>query len=107
MTALTTEQKVQIRRQVGNAPDDAALQVIYDRLGDVDAVSLEVLEIRLAEFKRNPMAFSVPGEYSESRSAEQMKALEAQISALASALGETVPGLSQVRVVPPPDPACR
>lgn len=107
---LTEDQRIAVRRQVGNVPDDATLDVIYDRHlanGVADpsaALVLEVLEIRLAEIKRNPSQFAVPGEYSEGRSDEQMKALEAQITALG---GTASVGGFPFRVVPPPDAPCR
>lgn len=80
--ALTEDQLVDIRRQIGNDPDDAALNAIYDRTADVDELVLEVLETRLAEMRRNPSSFSVAGKYSESRTAEQLKSLEEQVASL-------------------------
>jgi hypothetical protein len=107
VAALTEDQVVSIRRQVGNAPDDAALQAIYDRTGSVDDLVLEVLEIRRAEFIRNPSSFSVSGEYSESRTADQLKALDEDVAAAAQAAGVPAPGYATVRVAKPERPACR
>lgn len=87
--ALTEDQLIQIRRQVGAAPDDAALNEIYDRVGDLDVLVLEVLETRLAEMRRNPQSFAIPGKYSEARSAEQLKSLEAQVASLGGSSGTT------------------
>jgi hypothetical protein len=96
--ALTSDQRIEARRQIGNDPDDATLDTMAVRLDDdVDAIVLEVLEIRLAERLRNPDAFTVPGEYGESRNAESLKALQAQIAGL----GGTTGGL-QTRIIPPP-----
>lgn len=97
--ALTTDQLVHIRRSVGNTPDDAELNSIYDRVGDVDELILEVLETRLANLKAQPDSFSVPGEYSQSTS-KQMEMLEGQIAALGGGSGE-------VRFIPPPAAPCR
>lgn len=108
--SLTVDQKVEIRRQIGNAPADADLEVIYTRTASLDETVLEVLEIRLAEMRRNPESFSVPGEYSESRSAAQRKELLAQINGVRARLGLdplTSESLSLARVVPPPDPKIR
>jgi hypothetical protein len=99
---LTEDQRIEIRREIGNAPSDTELDEIYDRqvangVSDpLDALVLEVLEIRYAERLRNPDSFSVPGEYSESRNAESLKALAAQIEEHGGVTG------SPVRIVPPP-----
>jgi hypothetical protein len=85
--ALTEGQLVDIRRQVGNAPDDAALNLIYDRVESVDELVLEVLEIRYADMLRNPASYSISGKYSETKSAEQLKGLLAKISSLRAKLG--------------------
>lgn len=78
--ALTEDQLITIRRAVGDTPDDAALNVIYDRTADVDELILEVLEIRLANLKAAPDSFSIPGEYSQSTRG-QIEALEREIAA--------------------------
>lgn len=98
MAALTEDQLVEIRRQIGSAPDDATLQEIYDRTENTDELVLEVLETRYADWLRNPASYTIPGEYGETRSAEQIKALQQQIEGLGSDLGQ-----GAVRVVPPPD----
>lgn len=90
--ALTQDQLIQIRRKIGTAPDDAALDAIYDRVGDLDELVLEVLEIRLADMMRAPSSFAVPGEYSQSTS-ENIRALERDIAALGGPTG-------LVRIVP-------
>lgn len=78
MAALTQDQLVYVRRQIGNSPTDAELQVTYDRLADVDQVVLEVLEIRLANLIADPATFSVSGEYSQS-TAVNIQALQKKL----------------------------
>lgn len=98
MAALTEDQIVEIRRQVGSEPDDATLQAIYDRTGDINELILEVLETRLADWLRRPASFNIPGEYGETRSVEQIKALQQQIEDLGGG-----PNSTRTRIVPPPD----
>lgn len=82
--ALSQDQIVTIRRAVGDTPDDATLDAIYDRNGgSVDDLVLEVLERRLANLKAAPEQFSIPGEYSQSTKG-QMDALEAAIASRSS-----------------------
>lgn len=86
--ALTEDQVIDIRREVGSAPDDAALDAIFARNGgDIDGLILEVLEIRYADMIRNPGSYSISGKYSESRLAEQLKALLAKINGIRARLG--------------------
>lgn len=98
---LTEEQIYTVRRQVGLEPSDADLNDTFDRLGDVDEVVREILEIRAAELRRVPATFAIPGEYSQS-TAENLKSLEEQLSELP---GTTATGT--VRIVPPPSAAAR
>lgn len=100
---MTADQIIAARRQVGNAPDDATLNATYDRLLDVDAVVLEVLEIRLAELLRKPAQFSVPGEYSQSTDAN-IKALTERIASLGGGSGL---GSGVVTIVSPEPPEGR
>lgn len=98
MGTPTADELISIRRQVGLAPTDAEVAEIYDHNDDdVDETVLEILEIRAAEMRRNPLSFTVPGEYGESRNINQLEALEDQIGALGG--GET--GLGVVTVVEP------
>lgn len=68
--ALTPTQTVYLETRLGSPLDDD----IEDRLtrlggpGNEPAVAVEVLEIRLANLQRNPLQFSIPGDYSEDRS---------------------------------------
>lgn len=79
MTALTQDQLVYIRKQVGSSPDDASLQAIYDRPVTVNQLVLEVLELRYADLIATPATFAIPGDYSQS-TAENIKALAERIS---------------------------
>lgn len=79
--ALTQDQIDHIRRQVGNQPDDAALNVLFDRLLTVDELVLQILETRLAELERIPAQFAVSGEYSQSTAAN-ITALRDRIASL-------------------------
>lgn len=98
MAALTVDQMVTLRRQIGTSPSDAEVQAIYDRHEpDLDATVLEILEIRAADMRRKALSFQVPGEYGESRSIKQLEALEEQIASLGG--GET--GLGVVTVIEP------
>ncbi len=91
--ALTADQLVTIRRAVGNAPTDAELDAIYLRTADVPELILEVLEIRLADMKRQPASFNIPGEYGQS-TGDNISALERTVSALGG-------GGSVVRIIDP------
>lgn len=81
--SLTEDQLVQIRRQIGNKPDDASLNSIYDRTGDLDELVLEVLETRLANLESSPAQFTVVGEYSQDTS-KNIEALRLQVGTLTS-----------------------
>ncbi len=91
--ALTEDQLVQIRRQVGNKPDDAALNAIFDRTLDLDELVLEVLETRLATLEASPASFTVVGEYAQD-TGKNIDALKDKVSALGG-------GNSRVRIVSP------
>lgn len=91
--ALTEDQLVQIRRQVGNKPDDAALNAIFDRTEDLDELVLEVLETRLATLEASPAQFTVVGEYSQD-TGKNIDALKGKVGALGG-------GNSRVRIVSP------
>lgn len=78
MSALTQDQLVFIRRQVGSQPDDASLQAIYDRPVTVNQLVLEVLELRYADLILAPAQFAIPGDYSQTTT-ENIKALAEQI----------------------------
>ena len=69
--ALTTDERLWVRSQIGDSepPSDADLDTMHDRLDTPEAVVVEVLEKRLAEYEARPASFSVPGEYSQSTAA--------------------------------------
>jgi hypothetical protein len=94
---LSEVQLIRVRRHVGaNEPTDAELHAIYDRLGDVDELVLEVLEARLATLTSEPAQFAIPGEYSQSVG-ENIKALQEQLAKL----GWGAAGAARVRIVEP------
>lgn len=97
--ALSADQLVTIRRAVGTAPDDAELNTIYARTGDVAELILEVLETRLADMKRQPASFSIPGEYSQS-TGDNIRALEKAVASLGG-------GGAVVRIIDPEPPRHR
>ena len=97
MAALTSDQLVYLHDHVGAGADEADLQVRYDRTGDLDAVIVEVLRRRLADFAADPAQFSVSGEYSQNTS-ENIRLLQAKLGEF---VGGSVGGLSQVRIVRP------
>lgn len=100
--ALTEDQIIEIRRSVGNQPDDDVLNDIYARTNDVDELVLEVLEIRWADAANPalPANFAIPGEYSQDTRAN-IEALKAQVAAAGGGVGGTV------EFIPPPDPRIR
>jgi hypothetical protein len=79
--ALTVSQIASIRREVGETPDDTALNEAYDRLGDIGVVIIEIIERRLANLESSPAAFNVPGEYGQSTE-QNMIALREKLSRL-------------------------
>lgn len=90
---MTTDQKFDARRWVGNSPSDATLDDNYDRLGDVRAVIREILETRRAEFMRQPASFAIAGAYSQTNGGKV-----ADLNTLLSALdGSNVDGTDDVQ----------
>lgn len=86
--ALDQGQLIQIRRAIGDKPDDAELQTIFNRTGSVDELILEVLERRLANLKARPDSMNIPGEYSDSVS-RQMEALQEEIDKRGGGMSRT------------------
>lgn len=68
--------------------------------GNEPAVAVEVLEVRLADMLKNPAQFSVPGDYSENRTAniEQLRKMLASAQSEAGSAGS-------VLVSVPPQPS--
>lgn len=64
--AASAAELAEIRRWVGSTPDDSTLNEIWDRLLSVNAVALEVLGKRLADFEKDPGSLSVVGDFSQS-----------------------------------------
>ena len=80
-----------VRAWVGDDPDDARLDEIFDDPeigGSRGNVALWVLQNRKANLLSNPTSFSIPEVYSETTtSAEILKLLNSQIAALVAAIG--------------------
>ena len=77
--ALTDAQLAYYRSKLGSTIDEPDLETRYARLGNDAAVAAEVLDQRIADLLAKPASFSVPGEYSEDRSAN-IRALTATAS---------------------------
>lgn len=86
---LTADDLAEVRRLVGSAapPTDADLDAIYDRLGTVEDVALEVLQGRYADLLAGPAKWSVEGDFSIDNSAT-INALGKQIDGLKDSAGE-------------------
>lgn len=97
--ALSTADLKYLRTKVGSRepPTDADLQDGYDRLGILDAVAREILEIRLADLLADPASFSVSGEYSQDTSANIRELRET----LGSLGGQSALGTGTVQVAEP------
>lgn len=79
--ALSEDDLILIRRDIGDKPDDGAVEEVYDRLGgDIEGTIDEILETRLATMLASPAQFSIPGEYSQSTDAN-IRALQEKVNA--------------------------
>lgn len=81
MADLTDKQFIAIRRQVGSGYLEVEIQDAYDRQLTLRDAALELLQIRLADFRVNPLSFTVVGEYSQDAQ-KNIAALESAISRL-------------------------
>ena len=97
--ALTSDEREQVRDEVGDGPDDADIDAAYDRTGSWQGAAAAILSRRLANILAGPDSFSVPGEYSESRS-KQVDALTVQIHGLEVAAEAAVGGVGYLDRVP-------
>src|SRR5690242_3581026 len=104
--AIPDEDLINIREEVGDTPDDATLTEIWDRRHDWVAVVREVLKLRLANLVAAPAQFDVSGEYSQNTGAN-IKALTQQLANLPAEDDDSGDALGTVRLISPPDPACR
>lgn len=87
VSPFSEAQLAQLQGELGSNLDEPDLAERYERLGgDVDAVIVEVLRIRLADATQRPTSFTIPGEYSEDRSAS-VKLLAERLGALDSEVG--------------------
>lgn len=96
--ALTNSQLAVIREQIGatSPPTDEDLENRFARTGDVQAVILEVLRGRLADFLSGPTSISIPGVYSESHG-EAVTALRDQIAGIETGDGDRLATTRLVR----------
>lgn len=87
--SLTADDLAKVRQMVGSAtpPTDADLDAIYDRLGKVDDVALEVLQGRFAGLLAGPAKWAVEGDFSIDATAN-IAALRQQITRLQDSAGE-------------------
>ena len=81
MEPLTEAQLAVLRRRVGDEPDDAGLQAIYDRTESLTETAREILEVRLANWRRQAASFNVAGEYSQDTSTN-IKSVESALAHL-------------------------
>jgi hypothetical protein len=72
--ALTPEQVAYFKSQLGSTIDQVDLEERLLRLGTQEQAAAEAIEQMIADLLAKPASFSVPGEYSEDRSAN-IKAL--------------------------------
>lgn len=81
---------IAIRALIGSAtpPTDDDLYDIYERLGTVDAVALEVMRGRYADALAGPAKWSVEGDFSIDNTAV-IAALSKQVAALEGVVGES------------------
>lgn len=94
--SLTANDLDEIREWVGSEPGDADVEIVYGRTGSVVGAALSILRTRRADLLAGPATWAVAGEYSESN-AENLKRLDAQISALERLAGE--PGADLIDTV--------
>lgn len=105
MADLTEQQIQTIRDEVGDQPDDAALNAIYQRADVEDEwdVVTVVLKRRMAELTRRPTKVTIPGEYSQD-TGDNLKALKAQLARLGTPTPAASAAGPQVRIVLPDNP---
>ena len=79
--ALTTEQVAYFKTKLGSTIDQVDLEERLLRLGTQEQAAVEALDQKVADLLNKPASFSVPGEYTEDRSAN-IKALTAQAESI-------------------------
>ena len=106
MTDLNPAQLQWLRDELGDTPDDAALQGRFDTLGSIRDVAIAVLRGRRSALLAKPLSANVSGIASVNY-AENVKALDRRIDALSrldpdptDEPGEDVDGAGQVRLEP-------
>lgn len=99
--ALDTAVLAALRSWVGTDPTDptdADLEQRHGRLGNVEAVALEILRGRLADMVREPARFQVDGDagWSYEKNLEQLRADVAELTTLVAATAGTGAGVLSV-----------
>jgi hypothetical protein len=96
--AASAAELAEIRSYVGSAPDDDVLNEAWDRLLSVNAVALEVLRKRLADFQASPGSLSVAGDFSQSTDVN-MRLLADQVADLEAAVASgSTTGIASARL---------
>lgn len=85
--ALNAAQLAAIRAEVGSTPDDATLQLIFDRTANLGAVAVEVISMRLSDLLASPATFTIIGDYSQSNETN-IAGLRSQLSRLHGLSGD-------------------
>lgn len=79
--ALTIDELAYFKAQLGSTVNAADLEERLIRLGTKEKAAVEALDQKVADLLAKPASFSVPGEYTEDRSAN-IKALTTQADAI-------------------------
>lgn len=96
--AASADELAAIRAWVGSTPDDTAVNAKWDRLLSVEAVALEILRGRRADYEASPASLSVSGEFSMGVG-DNIKSLTADIAALELAVASGSPvGVASARL---------
>jgi hypothetical protein len=67
--ALSSENRLAIRKWVGSDPDDTELESYFDALGDAPSAALQILQERLADFEGSPVQMGIDGDWRQNHQA--------------------------------------
>lgn len=85
---LTTSEEnlVWVRERIGITPDDDTLDEIYDQpgIGSREAVARFILSQRLQAVLSQPAQFSIPGDYEQQWTAQQISAMQKALDGIPS-----------------------
>lgn len=84
--ALTPEELLSVRAEVGTGPTDLQLDALHDVLGSPEAVAQHVITTRLTDLRSRPARTEWVGDTTEDWG-DNIKALERQVADLASRTG--------------------